>query len=145
MGVQGTAQPQLHDDSAAEVSPDDARSSLSSFDLLRAGIESGMAKAKFDRTKPHVNVGTIGHVDYGKTTTTAALTKASVGQGLGYEVLSRTTRLPSVRVTGPSRCDEDSDDAASSHVEYETANRHYAHVDCPDTPTTKNMITVPRR
>jgi elongation factor Tu len=80
-----------------------------------------MAKAKFDRTKPHVNVGTIGHVDHGKTTTTAALTKVS-SQGR-----RDATKILTI---------------ATSHVEYETANRHYAHVDCPGhADYVKNMIT----
>ena len=69
-----------------------------------------MAKAKFDRTKPHVNVGTIGHVDHGKTTPTAALTKISADKGWGTKYISVRRSCEGVRVTGSSRCDEDSDD-----------------------------------
>src|SRR6266508_1369488 len=81
-----------------------------------------MAKAKFERTKPHVNVGTIGHVDHGKTTLTAALTKASESQGR-----RDATKILTI---------------ATSHVEYSTPERHYAHVDCPGhADYVKNMIT----
>ena len=73
---------------AAPLRSVEARSSLFEFSILSAGIERGMAKAKFDRTKPHVNVGTIGHVDHGKTTTTAALTKVSSDKGWGTKYIS---------------------------------------------------------
>jgi elongation factor Tu len=100
-----------------------------------------MAKAKFERTKPHVNVGTIGHVDHGKTTTTAALTKVSADKGWG------TKYVPYDEVAKASESQGRRDATkiltiATSHVEYETANRHYAHVDCPGhADYVKNMIT----
>ena len=94
MGAQGTAQPQLQMAAPLRVAGRRALVTFRASILLRAGIESGMAKAKFDRTKPHVNVGTIGHVDHGKTTTDRSPDESLVGQGLGYEALSRTTRLP---------------------------------------------------
>jgi elongation factor Tu len=100
-----------------------------------------MAKAKFERTKPHVNVGTIGHVDHGKTTLTAALTKISADKGWG------TKYVPYDEVAKASESQGRRDATkiltiATSHVEYETANRHYAHVDCPGhADYVKNMIT----
>ncbi len=100
-----------------------------------------MAKAKFERTKPHVNVGTIGHVDHGKTTTTAALTKVSADKGWG------TKYVPYDEVAKASESQGRRDATkiltiATSHVEYETAKRHYAHVDCPGhADYVKNMIT----
>jgi elongation factor Tu len=100
-----------------------------------------MAKAKFERTKPHVNVGTIGHVDHGKTTTTAALTKISADRGWG------TKYVPYDEVAKASESQGRRDATkiltiATSHVEYETAHRHYAHVDCPGhADYVKNMIT----
>jgi len=100
-----------------------------------------MAKAKFDRTKPHCNVGTIGHVDHGKTTLTAALTKVSVDRGWSK------TFVPYDQVAKASESQGRRDPTkiltiATSHVEYETANRHYAHVDCPGhADYVKNMIT----
>jgi len=99
-----------------------------------------MGKAKFERTKPHVNVGTIGHVDHGKTTTTAALTKISADQGLA-------TYVPYDQVAKASESQGRRDATkiltiATSHVEYSTKNRHYAHVDCPGhADYVKNMIT----
>src|SRR5688500_127819 len=89
-----------------------------------------MAKAKFDRTKPHVNVGTIGHVDHGKTTLTAALTKISADKGWG------ASYIPYDQVAKASESQGRRDPTkiltiATSHVEYSTPNRHYAHVDCP--------------
>ncbi len=100
-----------------------------------------MAKAKFERTKPHVNVGTIGHVDHGKTTTTAALTKISADKGYGTKYIS----YDQVAKASESQGRRDSTKIltiATSHVEYETANRHYAHVDCPGhADYVKNMIT----
>src|SRR5690349_23823618 len=89
-----------------------------------------MAKAKFERNKPHVNVGTIGHVDHGKTTTTAALTKVSADKGFGTKYVS----YDQVAKASESQGRRDATKIltiATSHVEYETANRHYAHVDCP--------------
>jgi len=100
-----------------------------------------MAKAKFERTKPHVNVGTIGHVDHGKTTLTAALTKVSSDKGYGTEYIS----YDEVAKASESQGRRDSTKIltiATSHVEYETDNRHYAHVDCPGhADYVKNMIT----
>jgi elongation factor Tu len=99
-----------------------------------------MAKEKFARNKPHVNVGTIGHVDHGKTTTTAALTKVSADKGWGAYV-----PYDQVAKASESQGRRDSTKIltiATSHVEYETANRHYAHVDCPGhADYVKNMIT----
>ena len=94
-----------------------------------------MAKAKFERTKPHVNIGTIGHVDHGKTTLTAAITLAQSAQGLS-EVMTfdAIDNAPEERERGIT--------IQTAHVEYETANRHYAHVDCPGhADYIKNMIT----
>jgi elongation factor Tu len=100
-----------------------------------------MAKAKFQRTKPHVNVGTIGHVDHGKTTLTAALTKVSADKGWGTKYVS----YDEVAKASESQGRRDATKIltiATSHVEYETANRHYAHVDCPGhADYVKNMIT----
>src|ERR1700757_751856 len=99
-----------------------------------------MAKEKFERNKPHVNVGTIGHVDHGKTTTTAALTKVSADKGWG-------TYVPHDPVAKASESQGRRDATkiltiATSHVEYSTKNRHYAHVDCPGhADYVKNMIT----
>src|ERR671931_254055 len=99
-----------------------------------------MAKAKFERTKPHVNVGTIGHVDHGKTTLTAALTKVSAEKGLGQYV-----SYDQVAKASESQGRRDATKIltiATSHVEYSTPNRHYAHVDCPGhADYIKNMIT----
>jgi len=100
-----------------------------------------MAKSKFERTKPHVNVGTIGHVDHGKTTTTAALTKISADLGFGtkyiaYDQVAKASESQGRR--DPTKILT----IATSHVEYETKNRHYAHVDCPGhADYVKNMIT----
>jgi elongation factor Tu len=100
-----------------------------------------MAKAKFERNKPHVNVGTIGHVDHGKTTLTAALTKISADRGMGTKYIS----YDEVAKASASQGRRDPTKIltiATSHVEYETANRHYAHVDCPGhADYVKNMIT----
>ncbi|GMV10900.1 MAG: translation elongation factor Tu [Gemmatimonadetes bacterium SCN 70-22] len=100
-----------------------------------------MAKAKFERSKPHVNVGTIGHVDHGKTTTTAALTKISADKGFGTKYVA----YDEVAKASESQGRRDSTKIltiATSHVEYETNNRHYAHVDCPGhADYVKNMIT----
>jgi elongation factor Tu len=99
-----------------------------------------MAKEKFDRSKPHVNVGTIGHIDHGKTTLTAALTKVAADKGWA-------TFVPYDEVAKASESQGRRDATkiltiASSHVEYSTANRHYAHVDCPGhADYIKNMIT----
>jgi elongation factor Tu len=100
-----------------------------------------MGKAKFERNKPHVNVGTIGHVDHGKTTTTAALTKISADKGYGTKYIA----YDEVAKASESQGRRDSTKIltiATSHVEYETAARHYAHVDCPGhADYVKNMIT----
>jgi elongation factor Tu len=94
-----------------------------------------MAKAKFERTKPHVNVGTIGHIDHGKTTLTAAITKVLHEQGLAeYREFGQIDNAPEERERGIT--------IAITHVEYETQARHYAHVDCPGhADYIKNMIT----
>ena len=99
-----------------------------------------MAKDKFDRTKPHVNVGTIGHVDHGKTTLTAAITKVQSAKGMAayisYDQVAKASESQGRR--DPSKILT----IATSHVEYSTANRHYAHVDCPGhADYIKNMIT----
>jgi elongation factor Tu len=94
-----------------------------------------MSKAKFERNKPHVNVGTIGHVDHGKTTLTAALTKVMAEQQGGvYKAFDEIDNAPEEKARGIT--------ISTSHVEYESANRHYAHVDCPGhADYVKNMIT----
>ncbi len=94
-----------------------------------------MAKAKFERTKPHCNIGTIGHVDHGKTSLTAAITKALAETGgATYTAYDQIDKAPEEKARGIT--------IATSHVEYETANRHYAHVDCPGhADYVKNMIT----
>ena len=95
-----------------------------------------MAKAKYERTKPHVNIGTIGHVDHGKTTLTAAITRTlhdryGTGESVAFDHIDKA---PEERERGIT--------ISTSHVEYETANRHYAHVDCPGhADYVKNMIT----
>src|SRR6186997_2500241 len=94
-----------------------------------------MAKAKFERTKPHVNVGTIGHVDHGKTTLTAAITTIQAAKGLAQQVaFDQIDKAPEERERGIT--------IATAHVEYESTKRHYAHVDCPGHQDyIKNMIT----
>ncbi len=94
-----------------------------------------MAKEKFERTKPHVNVGTIGHVDHGKTTLTAAITRVQGARGLSdFVAFDEIDKAPEERERGIT--------IATAHVEYETENRHYAHVDCPGhADYVKNMIT----
>src|SRR6266404_404978 len=110
-------------------------------DKLVTGVQTcafrslAVSKGKFERTKPHVNVGTIGHVDHGKTTLTAALTKVMAekfgGDVLGYDQIDKA---PEERARGIT--------IATAHVEYQTAKRHYAHVDCPGhADYVKNMIT----
>src|SRR5665811_2268967 len=94
------------------------------------------AKVKFERTKPHINIGTIGHVDHGKTTLTSAITMCLQSKGLNVEVRSFDSidNAPEERERGIT--------IAIAHVEYETDNRHYAHVDCPGhADYVKNMIT----
>src|SRR3974390_1134381 len=95
-----------------------------------------MAKEKFDRTKPHVNVGTIGHIDHGKTTLTAAITKtlAKHNPKVKFRSFDSIDNAPEEKARGIT--------IAVAHVEYETPNRHYAHVDCPGhADYIKNMIT----
>jgi elongation factor Tu len=96
-----------------------------------------MAKEKFNRTKPHVNVGTIGHIDHGKTTLTASLVKVQSKKGLAKEI-----KYADIAKGGIVRDETKTVTIAVSHVEYETATRHYAHVDCPGhADYIKNMIT----
>ena len=94
-----------------------------------------MAKAKFERVKPHANVGTIGHVDHGKTTLTAAITKVLAMKGLAqYKAYDQIDNAPEEKARGIT--------IATAHVEYATEKRHYAHVDCPGhADYVKNMIT----
>lgn len=89
-----------------------------------------MGKAKFERTKPHVNIGTIGHVDHGKTTLTAAITKTLAMKSTAVHFMDYASidKAPEEKARGIT--------INTSHVEYETDNRHYAHVDCRVTPTT---------
>src|SRR6059036_317992 len=99
-----------------------------------------MAKEKFDRSKPHVNVGTIGHIDHGKTTLTAALTKVAADKGwakfVPYDEVAKASESQGRRDATKILT------IATSHVEYSTPNRHYAHVDCPGhADYVKNMIT----
>ena len=94
-----------------------------------------MAKAKFDRSKPHVNIGTIGHVDHGKTTLTAAITMVAAAagnaEGMRYDQIDKAPEEKARGIT-----------INTAHVEYQTATRHYAHVDCPGhADYVKNMIT----
>ncbi|RJQ55313.1 MAG: GTP-binding protein, partial [Actinobacteria bacterium] len=95
-----------------------------------------MAKKKFERTKPHMNIGTIGHVDHGKTTLTAAITHvlAATGQEVEERSFDSIDNAPEEKERGIT--------IAIAHVEYQTPNRHYAHVDCPGhADYIKNMIT----
>ena len=94
-----------------------------------------MAKAKFERNKPHLNIGTIGHVDHGKTSLTAAITKVLAETSGGVAVdFANIDKAPEERERGIT--------ISTAHVEYETAARHYAHVDCPGhADYVKNMIT----
>src|ERR1700731_3927213 len=94
-----------------------------------------MAKAKFERTKPHCNIGTIGHVDHGKTSLTAAITKVlAESGGATFTAYDQIDKAPEEKARGIT--------ISTAHVEYETKNRHYAHVDCPGhADYVKNMIT----
>src|SRR5712692_8708917 len=93
--------------------------------VCRKFLRRDMAKEKFDRSKPHVNVGTIGHIDHGKTTLTAAITKvlAKHNPKIQFRSIDSIDNAPEEKARGIT--------IATAHVEYETANRHYAHVDCP--------------
>ena len=95
-----------------------------------------MGKARFERNKPHCNVGTIGHVDHGKTTLTAAITKVlAESGGATFTAYDQIDKAPEEKARGIT--------IATAHVEYETTHRHYAHVDCPGhADYVKNMITV---
>jgi len=94
-----------------------------------------MAKQKYERTKPHINIGTIGHVDHGKTTLTAAMTMVAANRGFGQRVdYENIDKAPEERARGIT--------INTAHVEYETEKRHYAHVDCPGhADYVKNMVT----
>src|SRR5258708_16288098 len=94
-----------------------------------------MAKAKFERNKPHCNIGTIGHVDHGKTSLTAAITKVlAESGGATFTAYDQIDKAPEEKARGIT--------ISTAHVEYETKNRHYAHVDCPGhADYVKNMIT----
>src|SRR5947207_7117925 len=94
-----------------------------------------MGKARFERKKPHMNVGTIGHIDHGKTTLTAAITKVQAGKGLAqFTAFDQIDKAPEEKQRGIT--------ISIAHVEYETEKRHYAHVDCPGHHDyIKNMIT----
>ena len=94
-----------------------------------------MSKAKFERTKPHVNIGTMGHIDHGKTTLTAAISKTLAGMGLAkYTPFDQIDKAPEEKARGIT--------ISIAHIEYETKNRHYAHVDMPGhADYIKNMIT----
>ncbi|HEY6565804.1 MAG TPA: GTP-binding protein, partial [Pirellulaceae bacterium] len=94
-----------------------------------------MARQKFERNKPHVNVGTIGHIDHGKTTLTAAITKVLAGKGMAdFIPFDQIDKAPEERARGIT--------ISTAHVEYQTVARHYAHVDCPGhADYVKNMIT----
>ena len=94
-----------------------------------------MAKARFERTKPHINIGTIGHVDHGKTTLTSAITSTLASRGMAEKMAyDQIDKAPEEKERGIT--------IAIAHVEYETAKRHYAHVDCPGhADYVKNMIT----
>ena len=94
-----------------------------------------MSKAKFERTKPHVNIGTMGHIDHGKTTLTAAISRTLASKGLAeYTPFDQIDKAPEEKARGIT--------ISIAHIEYETANRHYAHVDMPGhADYIKNMIT----
>src|SRR5256885_4335045 len=114
----------------------DAREPATRMSALLRGQDTEMSKEKFDRSKPHVNIGTIGHVDHGKTTLTAAITKilAKGNPKVKFTPFDEIDKAPEEKARGIT--------IATAHVEYETKNRHYAHVDCPGhADYVKNMIT----
>ena len=102
-----------------------------------------MAKEKFERSKPHVNIGTIGHVDHGKTTLTAAITTVLAKKGLSeMRSFDSIDNAPDDSIDNAPEEKERGITINTSHVEYQTANRHYAHVDCPGhADYVKNMVT----
>src|SRR6201988_3044401 len=108
---------------------------MNSVCLTLTESRKAMSKAKFQRTKPHCNIGTIGHIDHGKTTLTAAITKVlAESGGATFVPFDQIVKAPEERARGIT--------IATAHVEYETPNRHYAHVDCPGhADYIKNMIT----
>jgi hypothetical protein len=126
------ARPSPCSSTATRTSPVDRGETSSTAEGRRSPAtrpKATMGKQKFERTKPHVNVGTIGHIDHGKTTLTAAITKVLAEQGGGTAVaFDEIDKAPEEK---PARHHD-----PTAHVEYETENRHYAHVDCPGTPTT---------
>jgi elongation factor Tu len=118
-----------------EVLPDPKFGDVVLSRFMNVLMYDGMAKAKFERNKPHCNIGTIGHVDHGKTSLTAAITKvlAKTG-GATFTAYDQIDKAPEERARGIT--------ISTAHVEYETTNRHYAHVDCPGhADYVKNMIT----
>src|SRR5256712_2985761 len=115
--------------------PESSSSGPDAQGKVQTGSASKVAKKKFERTKPHVNVGTIGHIDHGKTTLTAAITKTlALRGGAEFRPFDSIDNAPEERERGIT--------ISIAHVEYETAKRHYAHVDCPGhADYIKNMIT----
>ena len=133
---QGRAQYTMHFDHYEQVPAGGRGRSPRQDGLDGQGSEKKtMGKAKFERNKPHCNIGTIGHVDHGKTTLTAAITKVlAESGGATFTAYDQIDKAPEEKARGIT--------IATAHVEYETANRHYAHVDCPGhADYVKNMIT----
>src|SRR5256712_2405691 len=115
--------------------PESSSSGPDAQGKVQTGSASKVAKKKFERTKPHVNIGTIGHIDHGKTTLTAAITKVLAEKGLAdFTPFDQIDKAPEEKERGIT--------IAIAHVEYQTDHRHYAHVDCPGhADYIKNMIT----